>query len=105
MSTIVGIDLQPSNTIDTRWPIRLDQLLGHCITDSETHIDERTAPMSKAPRVLSIGINAGMAHKSRERVDSDEREKRPAMRAVYYSTRGAFFITPAQIGTKRVIPS
>ena len=30
-------------------------------TDSETHIDERTVPMNREPRVLSRGINAGMA--------------------------------------------
>ena len=61
MIIIVGIDLQPGDTIDTKWPIALDQVPRRCITDGETHIDERTVPMNNAPRVLCKGINAGMA--------------------------------------------
>jgi hypothetical protein len=32
-------------------------------TEIETYIDERTVPMNNEPRVLSTGINAGMAVK------------------------------------------
>ncbi len=80
MTIIVGVDLQPGNTIDARWPIRLDQVLQQRITDSETHIDERTVPMNNAPRVLCIGINAGMANKSQER-ESKSRQQRKGRKA------------------------
>ena len=60
MTIIVGIHLQPGNTIDTRLPIGLDQVLRQCIIESETHIDERIVAMNNAPRVLSTGIKAGM---------------------------------------------
>ena len=41
----------------------------------ETHIDERTVPTNKAPRVLSTGINAGIAEKSqRDRLEGDRNE-------------------------------
>jgi hypothetical protein len=48
-------------------------------TDSEAYIDERIVPMNNAPRVLSRGINAGMAekdlNKEREyRVDRNEED-------------------------------
>jgi hypothetical protein len=36
-------------------------------TGIETHIDERTVPMNNEPRVLSTGINAGMAVKSQKK--------------------------------------
>jgi len=76
VTIIVGIDLQPGNTIDARWPIGLDQILRRSITDSETHIDERTVPMNNAPRVLCTGVSAGMADKSQERENKDRQERK-----------------------------
>ncbi len=68
--------MQPGNTIQTIWPIGLDQVLRQCIRDSETHIDERTAPMNNAPRVLCTGINAGMADKSQERENKNRQQRK-----------------------------
>jgi hypothetical protein len=59
--------------------------------------------MNKAPRVLSTGINAGMAKKSRERVDSNKREKGPAMGAVITQPAAPSVIRPAQIGMEALI--
>jgi hypothetical protein len=45
-------------------------------TDIETHIDERTVPMYNDPRVLSKGINAGMAEKiQKKRIKSGSQRK------------------------------
>ena len=77
MTIIVGINLQPGNTIDTRWrsdPIRSCDSVLQAACD-ETHIDERTVAMNNAPRVLSTGIRAGMEVESksqRTRVDSNK---------------------------------
>ncbi len=105
MTIIVGIDLQPSNTIHTRWPIGLDQVLRQCITDSETHIDEKTVPMNNAPRVLCTGINAGIADKSQERENKNgqQRKGRKGSRWERSITQlaalliKAFVMAPAQI--------
>ena len=35
--------------------------------DCETHIDERTVPMYSEPRVLSTGIDAGIAEKCQKK--------------------------------------
>lgn len=67
MTIAVGIDLQHGNAIEAIWPIRLDQFLRQYITEDETYAAEKTVPMNNAPRVLSTGINAGMADESQER--------------------------------------
>ena len=105
MTIIVGIDLQPGNTIDTRWSIRLDQPLRQYIADSETHMDERMVPMNNAPRVLCIGINAGMGDKSQERENKNgqQRKGRKGSRWERSITQlaalliKAFVMAPAQI--------
>jgi hypothetical protein len=57
MIGVIGIDLQPGDTVDTRHFVRLRETNTKKL---QNYIDEVIVPMYSAPRVLSTGISAGM---------------------------------------------
>jgi hypothetical protein len=99
MTITVGIDLQHGDTIETIWPIRLNQVLRQYVTENGTYVAERIVPMNNAPRVLSTGIDAAMEDKNQERETSSRPTKEEEDQA-NCPTSSAYkhFMAPAQTG-------